>query len=168
MNREINNSRSVLFVCTGNICRSPLAEVLLRNYAKKKGAAHRLKVSSAGTYALNGNAATWEAQQAAASWGLDLSGHRAREVSRSIMADSDFVLGMTKEHCRWLVREFPEHENKIYLALLFPRKVNWERLDGIDVPDPIGQSVRYYAEVLEMLSPALPRIFDNTFKEEGE
>lgn len=157
---------SVLFVCTGNICRSPLAEVLFADYVRRRGLADHFDTSSAGTYALNGNPATGEAQRAARQWGLDLSSHRAREVRKSIMDDSDYVFGMTRGHCLELARDYPEYENKIYLALLFPGRFSRHQPEGIDVPDPIGQSVDYYTEVLDMLSPALPRMLDGIMKEE--
>lgn len=161
-----NNRTSILFVCTGNICRSPLAEAQLEDYAQKQGLAGRLDISSAGTHAWDGNPATREAREAAELNGLDLSRHRAREVKRSIMDDSDYVLAMTQRHHKWLRGEFPEHENKIYLALLFPRQPEGESPDVTDVPDPIGESVEFYLQVLEMLRPALPEILGAVLKED--
>jgi protein-tyrosine-phosphatase len=158
---------SVLFVCTGNICRSPLAEALLKDYASRKGQLARLKIGSAGTFALSGNPATREAQRAARRRGLDLSGHRAREVSRGILEDADFILGMTRAHCLQLEREFPQFANKIYLALSFPRRYSRDKPEDIDVPDPMGLPVDYYEQVLEMLEPALPRMLESLLEEES-
>jgi protein-tyrosine-phosphatase len=158
--------KSVLFVCTGNICRSPLAEALLRDYLEKQGAGGRFRVGSAGTFALNGNPATREGQRAARRWGLDLSGHRARQVTGSLLAETDFILGMTRNHCYELAAEFPEFENRIYLALLFPRRLERGSDDGVDVPDPIGLSERQYTQVLEMMAPALPRLYKGLLEKE--
>jgi len=149
---------SILFVCTGNICRSPLAEALLREYAASRGIGDRLRVGSAGTHAWEGNAATREAMRAGQEWGLDLSNHRAREVRRSIMDGSDIVLAMTRRHLECLAREVPERENTIYLALLYPRRMDENPVAAIDVPDPIGESVGFYIDVLKMLEPVLPAI----------
>ena len=166
MKSKAGKKISILFVCTGNICRSPLAEAQLRDFARKQGVEQRLEISSAGTHAWDGNCATGEALQAGQLWNLDLSSHRAREVRRSIMNESDYVLAMTQRHYQWLRRKFPEQENKIYLALLFPRRLEGESPDVTDVPDPIGESVEFYINVLEMLRPALPEILGAALKED--
>ncbi|MHB9111207.1 MAG: arsenate reductase/protein-tyrosine-phosphatase family protein [Thermoleophilia bacterium] len=157
---------SLLFVCTGNICRSPLAEAFLKDYALKKGRAGRLFVSSAGTHGWDGNPATAEASMAGARYGLDLSRHRAREVRLSIIEENDLVLAMTIRQHEWLLRTFPEAKNKLYLALLFPRCLAGESPEVADVPDPMGESVEFYLNVLEMLQPALPAILGGALREE--
>lgn len=149
---------SILFVCTGNICRSPLAEAQLRDYVRKQGIGHRLEISSAGTHAIMDNLPTYEAREAGRLFGLDLSGHRARPVDDAIMVENNLVLAMTQRHHAWLRREFPQYKNKIYLAMLFPRELDGESPELTDVPDPIGESVEFYIRVLEMLRPALPVI----------
>ncbi len=156
---------SILYVCTGNICRSPLAEAQLRQYAARRGVAGRLDIASAGTHAWEGNAATPEAQEAARRWGLDLSGHRARAVRESILRKSDIVLAAAREHQEWLLREFPGHENAIYLARLFPRRLRAEPPAETDIPDPIGKAVEYYAEVLRLLEPTLPDIISGVLED---
>jgi protein-tyrosine-phosphatase len=156
---------SILYVCTGNICRSPLAEALLQEYARRQGVAGRLRITSAGTHAWEGNAATHEAREAARLWGLDLSGHRAREVRESILRENDIVLCATQQHHKWLQREFPRHENKLYLALLFPRRLTSETPPETDIPDPIGETVEYYIEVLKMLEPTLPIILSSALRD---
>jgi protein-tyrosine-phosphatase len=152
------NIRSVLFVCTGNICRSPLAEYFFRDYVTKKGDGGRFDVGSAGVYALDGNHATYEAIEAGRQWRLDLKQHHARAIDRDMMASSDYILVMTQAHRNWLLHQYPGYENKIYLTLLFPRHLSGEPPVQTDVPDPIGESVDYYLKVLEMLEPVLPDI----------
>lgn len=84
--------KRVLFVCAGNICRSPLAEALFREIARARPALAHLEVASAGTVALDGNRATPDAIAAAReAFGLDLSSHRARHVEG---LDADLVLTM--------------------------------------------------------------------------
>jgi protein-tyrosine-phosphatase len=162
-----SSARSVLFVCTGNICRSPLAEYFFRDYVTKKGDGKRFDISSAGTYAFDGNHATLEAIEAGRQWGLDLRSHYARAVNGAIMSSSDYILVMTQAHRNWLLHQHPGYENKIYLTRLFPRHLSGEPKVKTDVPDPIGESVGFYLKVLEMLEPVLPVIYQ-TALEEGQ
>lgn len=161
-----SGTRSILFVCTGNICRSPLAEYLFRQYVTSRGHGHRFDISSAGTYALDGNQATYEALEAGRKWGLDLGPHRARPVTGDMLAVTDHVLVMTQAHRDLLLRQYPFFENKIYLAMLFPRHLSGEPPGRTDVPDPIGESVGYYLKVLEMLEPVLPDIYQGAIEED--
>ncbi|MHB0914204.1 MAG: arsenate reductase/protein-tyrosine-phosphatase family protein [Thermoleophilia bacterium] len=159
---------SILFVCTGNICRSPLAEYFFSDYVEKQGASDRFDISSAGTFALRGNRATYEALEAGRRRGLDLRPHRARPVDQALLSRTDHILVMTRSHHDWLCRHYPGLENKIYLAKLFPRRLSGEPPEITDVPDPYGESVGYYLEVLEMLEPVLPKLFRDAIEEDHQ
>jgi protein-tyrosine phosphatase len=86
----------ILFVCTGNICRSPIAERMLRLRSDELGLG--LSVSSAGTRALNGKAMHLESQRVLLERGIDASDFRSRMLTEAIAGDADLVLGMTREH----------------------------------------------------------------------
>ncbi len=129
-----------LFVCTGNTCRSPMAEGLFRKYlAEKIGcnvdelADRGYKVLSAGTMKLVGAPASVEAQTACALKGVDIGSHMSRPLSRSLIDASDFIYCMTQTHCDQVTHLSPEAEHKCRLLAA----------DG-EVPDPIGQSQEYF------------------------
>ena len=87
----------LLFVCTGNICRSPMAEAIARKLLDARGLAD-VAVSSAGTAAWDGAPASEGAYLIALEHGLDLSAHRARQLTTDLVAGSDLVLGMSLHH----------------------------------------------------------------------
>ncbi|MEN6335699.1 MAG: L-threonylcarbamoyladenylate synthase, partial [Phycisphaerales bacterium] len=124
-----------LFVCTGNTCRSPMAEGLFRKYlAEKIGCGidelsdRGYKVLSAGTMRLAGAPASVEAVRACALKGVDIGDHVSRPLSRLLIDASDFIYCMTQTHCDQVVSLSPDAERKCHL--LSP--------DG-EIPDPIGQ-----------------------------
>lgn len=89
---------SILVVCTGNICRSPIAEGLLRGALTARFGDDAPTLSSAGTWGVHGASATSEAVTAAAERGVDISGHHARRLSDVRVRDADLVVGMAAEH----------------------------------------------------------------------
>lgn len=138
---EEANVVTVLFVCTGNTCRSPMAAALFRRLladrlkAKPEDLESRgYRILSAGTAAGQGGAATEEAERAVRDYGADLSRHSSRPVSPGMVEDADRVFVMTGRHRRVLVEWMPEHEGKI--QLLDP--------GGKDVEDPVGGSLEVY------------------------
>jgi len=89
---------SILVVCSGNICRSPVAEGLLRRGVQRRFGADAPEVSSAGTIGLEGSPATSESVQAAAERGVDISAHVARRLTDAMVQEADLVVCMAAEH----------------------------------------------------------------------
>ncbi len=112
MGKEI---KKVLFVCTGNVCRSPMAEGIFRKMLEERGLADVVEVDSAGTWALEGRPPTPLAVKAVADMGVDISGHRARTVTVDDLRDADLVLVMEEAHRQSLFYLAPEHLHKVYL-----------------------------------------------------
>jgi protein-tyrosine-phosphatase len=88
----------ILFVCTGNTCRSPMAEELLRRALESRGLTGQVTVTSAGTGAWDGAPASEGAYLVGLEQGVDLSGHRARLLSRELVKSADLVLVMSRHH----------------------------------------------------------------------
>lgn len=130
----------VLFVCTGNLCRSPLAEALLRLRLERRGV-DGVVVSSAGTMAF-GASATAEARVVAEELGGDLGAHRAQRVAPGLVASADLVVGMTADHVIELVHHAPEDAGRIF------KLTELGRLTAAEPARTSGESLRAYAERL--------------------
>lgn len=144
----------ILFVCTGNICRSPTADGLARHLA----AQHRLaqfEFDSAGTHGYHtGDAPDERAQRAARRRGYDLSGLRARPVQDADFDHFDLILAMDKGHMVWLQRRCPPAlRHKLALFLSYS-----ERWRDQDLPDPYYGDSSDFELVLDMCEDALPRL----------
>lgn len=120
-------------MCIGNICRSPFARGLFTKLIDREQ--HKgLYGESAGLLALPGNSATLLAQKVAAEHGVDLSGHRAKRLSKELVDWSDMILVMEKFHQDELLADFPEATDKTFLIRRFARFGSRSR----GVADPYG------------------------------
>ncbi len=129
--------RSVLFVCTANQCRSPMAEALLKSLAVQRGEADRWLVQSAGTWAEPERPATQLAQVVMQRRNIDLSDHRSRLIDAGLLTGATVVLVMTRHHLEALRAEFPQVRNKVFLvSQLIDR--------NFDIEDPYGGSLDDY------------------------
>jgi len=141
----------ILFVCLGNICRSPTAEGVLRALARREAPELVLEVDSAGTsdYHLGAPPDT-RARAAAARRGYDLSGMRARRVEAADFERFDLILAMDRENLRALRRSAPAQvHQRLRLFLEFAPQA-----DAEDVPDPYYGGPNGFEEVLDLVEAA--------------
>jgi len=135
-----------VFVCTGNTCRSPIAEGVARRAFLNHP---EIQFLSAGLSAVPGAAAAPEAVAAAAVLGADIRSHRSRPVQPGMMAGADLVIAMARSHAEALGRRFPAFRSKI---------ATLGELAGLpdsDVPDPIGESPAVYRRTAEQIAQQL-------------
>lgn len=147
----------ILIVCTANICRSPVAEAMLRQRLAAISPAEEWIVVSAGTWALEKRGASRYSIEVAGRRGLDLTTHQARMVTAEMLAEADLVLCMAVSHVEALQIEFPAQRHKIYLLGAMAGR-------GHTVQDPYGGPLSEYeamaSEVEMLLDQGLPRIME--------
>ena len=157
--RNASGPYRVCLVCLGNICRSPMAEVVLRAQLAKAGLGESVVVDSAGTgdwhigQRMNPPAALQLERR-----GYDGSAHRARQIDRSWLAERDLILAMDSSNLanlRALARQEDSTPDTMRRIRLFGEVAG---LDGADVPDPWGGSSADFARVLTMLETGMARI----------
>lgn len=136
---------NVLFVCTGNTCRSPMAAALFNKIAEKRNL--DVRIESAGIFASEGEPASNEAIIAMKKYGIDLLGHHAQNINTELLEKSDLILTMTAAHK--MVIE-PSAQGKTYTLC------EYAGLDG-DIPDPFGGDVEEYEECAEKIEEALEK-----------
>jgi len=141
----------VLFVCMGNICRSPLAHGLFEHRVERAGLSQRISIDSAGTHAYHvGEKPDPRSQQTAEAHGFDLSSQRARKVVASDFAQFDYVLAMDRDNHALLSAQCPnEHRHKLRLFLEFAPHLN-ER----EVPDPYYGGPEGFEHVYRLIDAA--------------
>ena len=142
----------VLLVCRANICRSPMAQGLLREELKLRRLHRRVRLDSAGTHAGQpGHAADGRAQQVCAREGIDLRRSRARQVAARDFLRFDYILALDRPSLEWLLKAAPA-ELKADISLLG----DWAINGGVgDIPDPYYGSVATFEAVLDMLHRAV-------------
>lgn len=148
---------TILFVCTGNLCRSPMAEGLLRHRLAQEGLDTRHQVASAGTWAVDDHPASENAVAVMAERGIDISDHIARTITAQDVAESDLILVMSREHERLIKNTWPQYAWKIYRLseMVGKRK---------DVRDPYTGPIKEYRACADIIANYIDRGLDRIFE----
>ncbi len=145
----------ILLVCTGNTCRSPMAEGILKQMLNEKNISH-IEVTSAGVGALSGSAPTAFAIDTVKIYNIDISQHQAQKVNPSLLQEADLILVMAPEHFYYVQQLDPNLTPKIHLLKAFPLK---EIDDKYSIKDPLGGDSEIYNKCFYELEEQLRRIW---------
>jgi len=129
----------VIFICTGNICRSAMAEGYLKYRLKELGLEEKVIVSSAGTRATQGEKSPLNAKMAIEKYGANIQAHTASTLENANIEDADYILVMTERHKLDVVARYPKQEDKVKLLGEYAKDKKYKEID-----DPWGYSFEVY------------------------
>ncbi len=164
---------TVLFVCTGNTCRSAMAEGMFKKMLEKRTKGNsKIEVISAGISALPGISPTFEAISVMFEQGIDISQHYAQELQEELIKKADLILVMTNEHKEYIHKEFPFAQNKTFLLKKFTinnkSESNQNNDRNYEIIDPIGRKIEFYRIIARELKNNLEKILDKIFEENNK
>ena len=148
---------AILFVCTANICRSPMAEGLLKKIVSERADADEWHIESAGAWAYEGNPAAVLSSVVMEKKGIDISAHRSKPTSLELLKNFDLVLTMEDEHKKFLTYKYGEYADKIY-------RLSEMVGDMFDIPDPIGGGLADYEQIAYLLENILTAGVDKIYE----
>ena len=146
----------VMFVCTGNICRSAMAEGLFIKLIKDNNL--KIDVYSCGIYAENGDYATYNAIEAARYYDADISNHRATNIRSSQIEDMDIILCATNAHKNMVISMYPELISKVYTMKEYA-ELDEDGKD-MDIKDPWGYDMETYRRCIQEISLCIEKIIE--------
>jgi RpiB/LacA/LacB family sugar-phosphate isomerase len=141
--------KTILFLCTGNVCRSPMAEGLFRHAVKGRG---EFRIVSAGIGAIDGDLPTHHSVQAMREIGIDISGQRSHALTSELIRSADLILGMTHSHTDTVALLYPKAAEKTFLLREFDETLEpYEK----DISDPIGSPYHIYVECRDQIEQGI-------------
>lgn len=152
--------KTILFVCTGNTCRSSMAEAMFKDLIKEIDGYEDIKVLSAGTWAIQGQKASGNAIIALKEKNIDLNGHMSKAITKEMVEEADLILTMTRNHKSQILNALPETKDKVHTLKEFAHG----NTGGLDISDPYGQDIEIYKACANEIEEALKKIISKYYK----
>lgn len=150
--------KKIMFVCTGNICRSAMADFLFRKKLENFNLIKKVQVYSAGTYAYEGDMPTLDGINVMKNiYNIDMSKHRATPVRDSKIQEMDLILCMTYSHKNTINMMYPELKNRVFLLKEY---VNI----GQEIADPYGYGLEVYKQCAKEIDECLNLLIEKEFR----
>jgi glycine hydroxymethyltransferase len=141
--------KTILFICTGNVCRSPMAEALFRHAVRGRG---DFRVLSAGLGAVDGQPPTGHSVRAMRELGIEISSQRSRRLTPELVRHADYIFGMTHSHVETIALMYPQMAEKTFLLREFDETLEpYEK----DISDPIGGSYQVYLNARDQIEQGI-------------
>ena len=149
--------KNILFVCTGNSCRSVMAEGFFKHLTASR--AEQFLVGSAGISAMDGYPASQETVQVMNEHGIDVSAHQGRRLTGAMVRMADRIFVMETLHKAAILNTWPEAGEKVHLLTEYAKDQKL-RLQGIDIPDPIRMPDDFYKNVSRVIESCVKRVVE--------
>lgn len=146
--------QKIMFVCTGNICRSAMAEKLLNKKINEEKL--DLEAYSCGTYAENGDFPTYEAIETMEKYGIDIKPHRATNIRYSKIEEMDIILCATRNHKSMVLSMYPNLAGKVFTMKEFVGDTE----NGIDISDPWGCNLAVYRKCAADINKIIEKLIE--------
>ncbi|MBM3334151.1 low molecular weight protein arginine phosphatase [Candidatus Sumerlaeota bacterium] len=156
--REVDTRRTVLFLSTGNTCRSPMAAAYLKKLLEERKV-KSIEVRSAGVMTVPGLLATEESKQMLEPYAVSLDKHRSQPLTEEMIKRSDLILGMTPFHVQMALRMSPTSRGKTFLLKEYTQTDPKNR----PIPDPMGCTLEVYKRCFRQIKQACDRLIETGF-----
>ncbi len=149
--KKLNGIKNIVFVCTGNTCRSPMAEALMKKLLKDNNI-DTINVISRGLSAFENSPASENSIKAIKKYNIDLTSHRAKSLSPDELKYYDLILTMSSNHKNIIISAFPDVKDKIFTVYEFSFNKN------ADISDPFGGNIEIYEKCLDEIYKCIEEI----------
>lgn len=153
----------IMYICTGNICRSAMAHAMMKEEIKNRKLQDKLEVYSCGTFAEDGDYASYNAIETMEYYGINLKLHRATNIRNSKIEEMDIILCATQEHKRFVINLYPKLKEKVFTMKEYSKSGKDE--NDLDIKDPWGYGMATFLECAKEIDLTIKNTLDKIKKE---